>query len=126
MKLSTISDEGAYEININKLKAYHHNNPPTNVIIMVVTINAKPSGKLEIGIERKTNLIFHLTCIPNQIIYLGLTQNLEKHLMRMILSGMKKKIQEVPYQEWLTMKYQEILNIKEGKRKQYHYIQEIM
>jgi hypothetical protein len=34
--------------------------------------------KLEIGIERKTNLVFHLTCILNQRIYPRLTQNLEK------------------------------------------------
>jgi hypothetical protein len=30
MELSTISDEGAERVNINKLRAYHHNNPPTN------------------------------------------------------------------------------------------------
>jgi len=70
--------------------------------------------KLEIGIERKTNLIFYLTYIPNQRIYPKLTQNLEKHLMRMILSGLKKKIQEVAYQECLKMKDQENSIIKEG------------
>jgi hypothetical protein len=33
VELSTINDEGVERVNINKLKVYHHNNPPTNVII---------------------------------------------------------------------------------------------
>jgi hypothetical protein len=44
MELSTISDEGAKRININKLKTYQHNNPPTNVIITIVTIDTRHSG----------------------------------------------------------------------------------
>jgi hypothetical protein len=44
MELSTISDEGAKRININKLKIYQHNNPPTNVIITIVTIDTRHSG----------------------------------------------------------------------------------
>jgi hypothetical protein len=47
MELSTISDEGAKRVNINKLKAYHHNNPPTNVIITIITFDTKPSGKFK-------------------------------------------------------------------------------
>jgi hypothetical protein len=46
--------------------------------------------------------------------------------MRMILSGLKKKIQKVAYQECLKMKDQENSVIKEGKRYPYRYIQEIM
>jgi hypothetical protein len=36
--------------------------------------------------------------------------------MRKILSGLKKKIEEVAYQECLKMKVQENSVIKEGKR----------
>jgi hypothetical protein len=74
MELSTISDEGAEKININKLKTYHHNNPQTNVIIMAIIIDTKYSRKNRNKHERKENLIFHLTCIQNQIIYPGFTQ----------------------------------------------------
>jgi hypothetical protein len=77
MELSTINDEGVEIVNINKQKTYHHDNPPTNVIITNITIDTRPSGKIKIGIERKAHLIFHLTCIPNQRIYLILTQNLD-------------------------------------------------
>jgi hypothetical protein len=45
VELSTISDEGVERININKLNAYHHNNPPTNVIITTITIDTRPNGK---------------------------------------------------------------------------------
>jgi hypothetical protein len=44
----------------------------------------------------------------------------------MRLNGLKKKIQEVAYQECLKMKDQENSIIKEGKREQCCYIQEIM
>jgi hypothetical protein len=116
MELSTISDERAKRININKLKAYQHNNPPTNVIIEVVTVDTRPSGKIRNRHRKKTNLIFHLTCIPNRRIYLIMTQNLEKHLMKMILSRLKKKIPKVAYQECLKMKDQQKFNYK-GRRK---------
>jgi hypothetical protein len=116
MELSTISDERAKRINFNKLKAYHHNNPPTNVIITVVTIDTRPSGKIRNRHRKKTNLIFHLTCIPNQRIYPGMTQNLEKHLMKMILSGLKKKIPKIAYQECLKMKDQQKFNYKGGRK----------
>jgi hypothetical protein len=46
VELSTISDEGVERININKLNAYHHNNPPTNVIITTITIDTRPNGKI--------------------------------------------------------------------------------
>jgi hypothetical protein len=45
MELSTISNEGVKRVNINKLKTYHHNNPPTNVIIMDVIVDTRHSGK---------------------------------------------------------------------------------
>jgi hypothetical protein len=96
MELLTISDEGVERVNINKLKAYHHDNPPTNVIIVVVIVDTRPNGKIKNRHTRITKLIFHLTCIPNQRIYLRSTQNQEEHLMKMILNGLKKKIQEVP------------------------------
>ncbi len=100
MELSTISDEGVEKVNINKLKVYHHN-PPTNVIITIVIVIQDLIEKLDVGIEIKPNLIFHLNCIPNQRIYLGLTQNLEKYLMKMTLNGLERKIQKVAYQECL-------------------------
>ncbi len=103
--MSTINDEGVERVNINKLKTYHHDNPPTNVIIVVVTFDTRPNGKNKNRHKRRTTLISHLTCIPNQRIYLGLTQNQKEHLMRLILNGLKKKIQEVAYQECLKMKY---------------------
>ncbi len=78
VELSTISNEEADRVNINKLKVYHHNNPPTNVIIMVVIVDTRPSGKIKNRYRKKTKLIFHLSCMPNQRIYPGLTQNLEK------------------------------------------------
>jgi hypothetical protein len=53
--------------------------------------------KLEIGRGRKTNLIFHLTHIPNQRISPGLTYNQEKHLMRKILSGLRRR-----FKKWHT------------------------
>ncbi len=94
MELSTISDEGAKRVNINKLKAYHCNNPPTNVIIAVVAVDIRPSGKIRNKHRKKNKPNFP----PNlHRIYLGVTQNLEKHLMRMILSELKKKIQKVAY-----------------------------
>jgi len=46
MELSTISNEGAKKVNINKLKVYRHNNAPTNVIIVIVTIDTRPGGKI--------------------------------------------------------------------------------
>jgi hypothetical protein len=46
MELSTISDEGVERININKLKAYHHENPPTDVIIVVVIVDIRLNGKI--------------------------------------------------------------------------------
>ncbi len=72
--------------------------------------------KLEVGIERKSNLIFHLKCIPNQRTCLGLTQNLEKHLMKMTLSGLERKKKKVAYQECLKIEKQENLITKEGKK----------
>jgi hypothetical protein len=47
VELSTISDEGVEIVKINKLKTYHHNNPPTNVIITTITIDTRPSGKIK-------------------------------------------------------------------------------
>jgi len=55
--------------------------------------------KLEVGKGRKTNLIFHLTHIPNQRISLRLTYNQEKHFNEEDIEWMEKKIQEVAYQE---------------------------
>jgi hypothetical protein len=82
--------------------------------------------ELEVSIGRDPNLIPHLGCIQNQKTYLRLTQNLSKYLMKMRLNGWKRKIQEVAYQECLKIGKQESLVIKEGKRKQYLYFQEIM
>ncbi len=106
VELSTISDEGAKRVNINKLKAYHRNNPPINVIIVVVAVDTRPSGKIRVKHRKKNKLNFHLTYIPNHDIYLGVTQNLEKHLMRMIFSESKKKIQKMAYQGCFKMKDQ--------------------
>jgi hypothetical protein len=36
------------KVNINKLKAYHHNNSSTNVIITTITVDTRPSGKIRI------------------------------------------------------------------------------
>ncbi len=55
---------GVERVNINKLKVYHHN-PPTKVIITFVIMIQDLIVKLEVGIKRKPNLIFHLDCIPN-------------------------------------------------------------
>jgi hypothetical protein len=46
MELLTISDEGAKRVNINKLKTYHCNNPPTNVIIAAIIVDTRHSGKI--------------------------------------------------------------------------------
>jgi hypothetical protein len=43
MELSTISDDEVKRVNINKLKTYHHDNPPIDVIITVITIGTRPS-----------------------------------------------------------------------------------
>jgi hypothetical protein len=78
VELSTISNEGAERVNINKLRVYHHNNPPTNVIIMVIIVDTKPSGKILNRYRKKTKQNFHSSCMLNQKIYPGLTQNLQK------------------------------------------------
>jgi len=54
VELLTISDEGAERVYINKLKAYHHNNPPTNVIITVVIVDIRNNGKIR-NRHRKKN-----------------------------------------------------------------------
>ncbi len=54
MELSTISNEGAKKVNINKLKVYHHNNAPTNLIIVIVTIDTRPGGKIKNRHKKKT------------------------------------------------------------------------
>jgi hypothetical protein len=83
---------------------------------MAIIVDIRPNGEIKNRHKKKKEkLIFHLTCTPNQKIYLGLTQNQEGHLMRMILNRLKKKIQEVAYQECVKMKDQENLVIKEGK-----------
>jgi len=53
MELSTISDEGVERININKLKAYHHENPPTDVIVVVI-VDIRLNGKIR-NTHRKKN-----------------------------------------------------------------------
>jgi hypothetical protein len=58
VELSTISDEGVERVNINKLKLYHHSNPPTNLIILVVTIDIRPSGKITNRHKKETKLNF--------------------------------------------------------------------
>jgi len=45
---------GVKRTNINKLKTYHYNNPPTNVIITAITIYTRPSGKIR-NRHRKKN-----------------------------------------------------------------------
>ncbi len=45
---------GVKRVNINKLKAYHHNKSPTNVIIMTIIVDTQPSGKIKNG-QRKKN-----------------------------------------------------------------------
>jgi hypothetical protein len=47
VELSTINDEVVEKVNINKLKAYHHNNSSTNVIIITVTIDTRLNGKIK-------------------------------------------------------------------------------
>jgi hypothetical protein len=54
VELPTISDEGVDRININKLKICHHNNPPTNVIITVVTVDGRPNGTIINRHRKKT------------------------------------------------------------------------
>jgi hypothetical protein len=41
VELSTISNDGLERVNINKLKVHHHNNIPTNFIIIVITIDIR-------------------------------------------------------------------------------------
>jgi hypothetical protein len=53
MELSTISDEGVEIVNINKPKVYHYN-PPTNVIIVDVIVDTKPSSKIGNRHRKKT------------------------------------------------------------------------
>jgi hypothetical protein len=54
VELSTINDEGAKRVKNNKLKAYYHNNPQTSVIIMVVIVETRRSGKIR-NRHRKKN-----------------------------------------------------------------------
>jgi hypothetical protein len=54
---------------------------------------------LKVGIQRNPNQTICLGCIPNEGICLGLTQNLEKYLMKMTKSGSKRKIQEISYKK---------------------------
>jgi len=68
VELSTMSDEGVERLNVNKPKAYHHNNL-TNVIITTVTIDTRPNGKI---INRhikknKPNFPPHLYTKPNNL-----------------------------------------------------------
>jgi hypothetical protein len=53
MELSTISDEGVEIVNINKPKVYHHT-PPTNVIIVDVIVDTRPSSKIGNRHRKKT------------------------------------------------------------------------
>ncbi len=58
MELSTINDEGVERVNINKPKAYHHDNPPIDVIITTIIIDTKPSGKIKNRHRKKNTLNF--------------------------------------------------------------------
>jgi hypothetical protein len=103
VELSTISDEGEERVNNNKLKAYHHHNPSTSVIITIVTIDTRLNGKIRNRHRKKSKPNFppNLYAKPKNLPWTA--QNLKKHLMRMILSGLKKKIQEVAYQGCLKV-----------------------
>ncbi len=108
MELSTISSDRLKKVNINKLKAYI-------IIITTIIIDVKDYNIVESRHTKKPkpNYIC-LGCIPNQG-NLGLTQNLEKHLMKMTKSESKRKIQKVSYQEHLIITKQENL-IKEERK----------
>jgi hypothetical protein len=69
MELSTISDEGAKRININKLKTYHYNNPPTNIIITIVTIYTRYNGEIRNKHKNKNKFNFapNLHTKPNNL-----------------------------------------------------------
>jgi len=54
--LSTISDDGIERVNINKLKAYHDNNPLTNVIIMAIIVDAKCINRIANRNRKKPEL----------------------------------------------------------------------
>jgi hypothetical protein len=43
IELSTISDEEVEKVNINKLNAYHHDNPPIDLIITIIAVDTRPS-----------------------------------------------------------------------------------
>ncbi len=73
---------------------------------MIVTFGTRLGSKNGSRHRKKVKPNFHLNCIPNQRTYLGLTQNLKKHLMRMIMSGLERKNQEVAYQECLKIEKQ--------------------
>ncbi len=55
MELSTISDEGVERVNINKLKAYQHDNWPIDAIITIVIVDTRPSGKNKNRKKNKLN-----------------------------------------------------------------------
>ncbi len=45
---------------------------------MVIIVDTKPSGKILNRYRKKTKQNFHSSCMLNQKIYPGLTQNLQK------------------------------------------------
>ncbi len=58
IELSTISDEEVEKVNINKLNAYHHDNPPIDLIITIIAVDTRPSWKIKNRHRKRSKLNF--------------------------------------------------------------------
>jgi hypothetical protein len=86
-------------------------------IIIITTIDVRYYNIVESRHTKKPK--------PNYMprICLGLTQNLEKHLMKMTKNGSKRKIQEISYEEHLITTKQET-SIREKRKENNNIIPE--
>jgi hypothetical protein len=89
MELSTISNDNIQNININKLKGYHHDNTLIVIMIIIIIVNikhiTKPKNRNEDNIKPK-NMPWMITICP------GLIPKLENKLI-MAYNGLRKKSQ---------------------------------
>jgi hypothetical protein len=55
VELSTMGNDDVERVNINKLKEYHHNFPPTNIMVTIVTIEMYLEEKSKTKKRKETN-----------------------------------------------------------------------
>ncbi len=89
MELSTISNDDIENININKLKGYHHDNTLIVIMTIIIIVNikhiTKPKNKNEHNVKQK-NIPWTIT------ICLGLIPKLENKLI-LAYNGLRRKSQ---------------------------------